>query len=675
MSKVLTEYSTFEILDHTGSVTLSAFNLSITPVSFNPLLSDEVLSNRVRWAFGDGTISEELVPTHQYTRPGVYDVELVVFDKFGQGRLASYSNSIQVIDFIENTFSINTSVESVSAHKLSDTIEVVASSPYYQPLQSIVVTISGSSVPNYFELAPSNYNHLKLYNTLLYKSIFTNTYPGSAEYIETNNIEFDSETSIYTKLDNDVVVTCPKTDVGSILAGTSASRVVYYTDDGVSDNVQLRLSKNASELIEDNKFSNLTSIILNVEVFANTSFTSIEFSSNGLHGNHGGVSSFTIPIINISDVNMPFILSAIDDDRSFIKTASLSAAIVPSPEPDDYSIVIDTEDLNGVTGAMVGTMHTTTTTLLTGVALSATVTGIGSVVSNEFSIFPDLYYDMYKHAEDYDMTQTFKDLRFQEILLDDEVMFNDFIGSIFGDDESDYNSLGKKLMERISNITDNIIDPDTAEITSLTSILSILNDSSHVFDTSLLQYPNNFKRVMNLLSTNTKTLMGYENQFTENYDPKGITTFEEFGTNLGLEIFSNTYTVTAGVDIVAYEKFSETYKTLNTMQPLCAVSANQYPLSSYSGDWGWPLILPTNMDAEDMSKYYKFFTVTDTIDGTVVGGLLDFDNSQNTMPIGATYTELNMADGIIETILTNTLYNSLDMQTEPHGPFWVSGSL
>jgi hypothetical protein len=48
-----------------------------------------------------------------------------------------------------------------------------------------------------------------------------------------------------------------------------------------------------------------------------------------------------------------------------------------------------------------------------------------------------------------------------------------------------------------------------------------------------------------------------------------IRTFKiKYGTNLGDEVTFMTYVVSAGTDIVAYEKFSGEYTLLNSYQPL-----------------------------------------------------------------------------------------------------------
>jgi hypothetical protein len=163
------------------------------------------------------------------------------------------------------------------------------------------------------------------------------------------------------------------------------------------------------------------------------------------------------------------------------------------------------------------------------------------------------------------------------------------------------------------------------------------------------------------LSINKNRLFGYKNQFRENFNPRGVTTKETYGKNLGNQITTRTYIVTAGTDIVALEKFSGTYSLLNSYQPVCAVSAYQYPLSSYSGDWGWPLVLPANFTYSDIDTFYNFYTFNNTIDGTILNSVIDFANPQTNIEFNTPLSTFNAPNGVLETIITNTLYSSLSL--------------
>ena len=68
----------------------------------------------------------------------------------------------------------------------------------------------------------------------------------------------------------------------------------------------------------------------------------------------------------------------------------------------------------------------------------STVNGIVTLTA-----FPKNYYEFYKHNENFDFERNIKDMRFQDILLDKNIFFDDFIGTIFGDVSSRYDILGK----------------------------------------------------------------------------------------------------------------------------------------------------------------------------------------------------------------------------------------
>ena len=78
--------------------------------------------------------------------------------------------------------------------------------------------------------------------------------------------------------------------------------------------------------------------------------------------------------------------------------------------------------------------------------------------------YPKDFYNFYKHNEDFDFEENIKDMRFQEILLDKNIFFNDFIGTIFGNVSSRYDLLGKKLYEKVFNFVSNNADIDMCDI-------------------------------------------------------------------------------------------------------------------------------------------------------------------------------------------------------------------
>ena len=101
------------VISHNLPETASTKPLDIVPsrpnINFNvgntkgceKLLTDFTLANKsndysYKWAFGDGTTSEEINPKHLYSKPGVYDVTLTAISKNGDKKYVSNTASVLV---------------------------------------------------------------------------------------------------------------------------------------------------------------------------------------------------------------------------------------------------------------------------------------------------------------------------------------------------------------------------------------------------------------------------------------------------------------------------------------------------------------------------------------------------------------------------------------------------
>jgi len=322
-----------------------------------------------------------------------------------------------------------------------------------------------------------------------------------------------------------------------------------------------------------------------------------------------------------------------------------------------------------------------------------TASNTGSIT---LTCYPKNYYDFYKHNEDFDFEQTIKDLRFQEILIDKNVFFTDFIGTIFGDVSSRYDVLGKSIYEKIFNFTQNTADVDLCGINELIGLSRLVDESGIVFDRSLAEEPAAVARFLDVLSVNYNKLRGTKNKFNENFDPQGHTTKEIYGKNLGPKIENPlAYEVTAGNDLVAYERFSDTYTRLNTYQPLCALGTlsgaggwtygnpvrgnsgdlNTYMLSSFrtetaasplsasgANSWGWDLVLPTTFALSTVTdKFYDFYTLSAVYDDTILNGMIDYTTGQTTVDYTTPLSALEGDENIFDILIRNSLFSSLSL--------------
>lgn len=304
---------------------------------------------------------------------------------------------------------------------------------------------------------------------------------------------------------------------------------------------------------------------------------------------------------------------------------------------------------------------------------------LGAVlIDNYSSVFSSLLesdiLDVRKKNENHNPLKQYKSYLSQPYLKDKHHLNDDFMGTIIGTLSSDPNVLGKKIYEKISNFSDNISDVDTCNITSLKSMYEMMGEDFYTYTIKNYDTPADLYRVIDLLSIKFSKLRGSRNKYAEDfndygYDRKSIIDMGgtvQYGKNKGDQLdFFTTELVTGNesVPIIAYERFSETYKLINTNLLSSAfvefredaawvlqqengvpeindnwilqeggenIGSEQfigdplqfnyvYSLSSYNENWGWGLILPeSGWTASDIPKYYTFFEY--------VSG---FENSQN----------------------------------------------
>ena len=438
------------------------------------------------------------------------------------------------------------------------------------------------------------------------------------------------------------------------------------------------------------------------------------FTSNGIMGLTNTLSTFNIPNINFAGQNIYFVsaitslsgafrksLPKIDVDLSLLKTHEDDLVITWSTRDHiiigasnvtlsllrgDGSTVPDTSafftsnfgDLtsNDAGGYYKGYMVSYETGENMRIQLSydsgeVIVDGFTGYInltgySDAFDIYPSQgAYDIRKVNEDNDQTQNFKNLQFQDALFDKPVFFDNFLGQIVGNASSSTDTLGIKLHEKTSNFVSNNVDVDYANINSLTSLLDEVNIEYEEYNQ---EFPPTLQRIVDIVSIGFRHQGEHVNQYQLNFNDKGYTDKTVFGKNKGdmLPVDSTLlHTGDQSTNIIAFEKFSEKYTLVNT-NVLSAtnvdyVSPGVYPLSSYNDTWGWGLVLPYEV-VEDVSLYYDFYEFVDSVEGSLLQKIIDFDNPANTYLVDSpTYKEFAEKWGIAENVIAYNLYSSLDL--------------
>ena len=268
-----------------------------------------------------------------------------------------------------------------------------------------------------------------------------------------------------------------------------------------------------------------------------------------------------------------------------------------------------------------------------------------------------------KKNEDFDQAATFKSYVLQESLFDKQELFDNFLGQIVGNADSEPETLGKTIYEKIANFTSNTSDPDTCNIAALRSLFEQYGLDFNYFVSS---YPSRLRRAVDLLSINNTKLFGSSNLYSTNF---GLSAYGYLlGKNLGKKIPIDTGKFIAGEPVVAYEKFSEKYtKIINTIVPEtdgCVPTAGEpYSLSGINYNWGWNLVTAQHSQSGvDLDPYYIFYEYQPYTPNNKVDGVIDFTNELTTInPRSSGYGEWIKFGGTMDRVLSRAFYEGLQM--------------
>ncbi len=288
-----------------------------------------------------------------------------------------------------------------------------------------------------------------------------------------------------------------------------------------------------------------------------------------------------------------------------------------------------------------------------------TVTG----VSNVFNIYPASGINTFtKINEDFDAENFYKSLRYQEILLDKDKFFTEFLGGIVGDIKGQPYELGKTVYEKIANFVNNKADISTC---NLDSLISFCNELSIPFEEYNYPFPPQLKRIVDILSIKHKNLWGEQNTFSENFNARGHFPIKiDFGINLGDELDVETASVSSGEPIVAYEIFSEIYSLVNFSQ-IPEVPFNEtVQLSTYQYDWGWGLVVPRSLTGIEVKNYYKFYKFIPNSQSSFYNNTINWSDPLTTLsPYNSSFSNWSKNNGIMQSNISYEMTKGLRLFT------------
>lgn len=730
MSNINTIYSYFDTFNYTGMISTSSYALPFTPFSFlprlnlqadynsptfNPVTENTLSRKRIVWDFGDGTITETVTASHSYTEPGRYTVTCYLYDRDGKGYYDIFKQDVKVFNYIPDAISLSASSVStlaLTAGKYISPVLVTRSTSwqYYtisappvsennnffapprpvappsktraynynfdvsKPI-SLITFVSGGSAADYFNknISNSHYGHLQPYSSVF---ILNEGINGLTEFLEVSSIN-TSSTPIYIKLSGTSIVNTNQDDLDSFFCGTTGAQLIYYKDDLPSNLTNILIGYDGGAL---KPYSNTSTVGYKVQVAKNIDYHSLSITANGLDSEGTLPNLFPINKNKFANSKISVVIKVKDSENFTIKNMPLlvypnnfkKLALTDGNTQYNIDIYPNFGSLSSLElgGFWKGYIVPQDNSLTENVYLSAVI-DIGGIevsgISNTFNIYPSGgYYNVAKHGEDVDFENIFKEIAIQPLFLDKKVLFNDFLGSIFGNINSLQDTIGKVTYEKITNFVNNNAVLDFSNINQLLGIFQSLKFEDLKFSSINFNIPKELKRLIDLLSINHSRLYGSQNKFKENFKSFGYFNNNLYGKNLGEEITIN-HIISAGQDIVAFEKFGGIYSLLNTYLPLCASSISlstntTYALSSYNSTWGWNLTVPSGPVEINLPNYYLFYKYQPGIDETIIGSIINFEDNNTTLSFNtSSYKDWSKENGIISNIISQKLYYKLKL--------------
>ena len=501
--------SLFKTFNYTGVLALSSYTLPFTNFYFKPEFNQEgARSNtRVLWDFGDGTSSEALTGQHYYSLPGVYTVTCHFYNRFGD--VTTDTEIVTAVNFISNILTTSTTVSPINliANKIKTPITVTRFNSYQVQSSSslTIVPFASGTNDNYFDtgLADTYYGHLYPFSSF-YQLL--PTAKNTTEFVEVSSFATSND-NLYYRLSGAAIVRCNSTDSGSFFCGSSGSATVYFKSDLARDRVDLYFGYEPGSLLYASNTYN--TVLTGITVLDNTDYSYLSITSCGLEAEGFLQPAYQINKNKFANTKIGFVVKIKDSENFTIKkpvTSSItfqlkkgnavySSAVFASnttrlsadklygvyrgtlslPEsalpvnlttglPDTladvyisclYSAIYEPNYLTYIgdtltyLGEGIGydtyTPSTSSTSIVDNLSsISITISGR----STDFNIYPVKgLYTIAKINEDIDLTQKFKDISLQSLFLDNKVLYDEFLGNIFGTIDSEQTTIGKLTYE------------------------------------------------------------------------------------------------------------------------------------------------------------------------------------------------------------------------------------
>jgi hypothetical protein len=622
-----------------------------------------------------------------------------LYDGQGESYYDIFTQKVTVYNFLQDSIVLSAADLNFETSSINNKFVIYRFNSWqtYNALSAngytIALAVSGNNAPFIVqqEYNADKYAHLKKYSQF-YQYAY-NEDIQAFDYAASDTIKTTNE-ELYVKIANNRIVFCNALDQNATFVGTSGVATASYKDDEpTTTHPTLILAHFTNVTFPD--YNNAAATALPVLQTNAQSFycTLTSMPPAFLSITSTGLSAMQINAMQFANTRIPFVVQITDandvackyclnlkrvDSNGSLSASTIQINVVDATTNAPLTAAFNDEFgffANYDTGIYKG--YCSSDVPLSSIKITATaqVSSIFGIqtLSGESAAFAVMDNDYYlaKINENFDQAATYKSYRFQETLLDKTAFFDGFLGTIVGDADATPNVLGKRVHEKMSNFVSNTQDINACNIPALYSLKQMLNINIKQFDSYNFSVPANLARIMDALSIKQSKLWGHANEFADNFDKKGFDYSTTWGINLGDKLDALTTILTAGSasqSIVAYEKFSNTYRLINTdalsSSNLQFIDANKqtYALSAYNNYWGWGLILPADFAAADFDKYYLFYKYNNVAQGAILDNIINWDDANTTINrASSSYNDWSKDNGTMQLLLANALFAGLNL--------------
>lgn len=277
-------------------------------------------------------------------------------------------------------------------------------------------------------------------------------------------------------------------------------------------------------------------------------------------------------------------------------------------------------------------------------------------VSNEFQIKKfERPYEMRRFNESWDTGAVMHSYAIADHTFDNPMFFENFLEVSVGGLESNYQSLGRRMYERVANFVKNHADLD---VCNLNQLYSLHNAIDCPIDDYRLGYPSEIRRLVDILSVNKNRLLGGFCKCNRNFfntTSKCLYCGHRHSLNRETEAYrSFEYYVSANTPFVIENMFStnDKYRYDILYPSVCELNGQPFALMSTIPAISW-------LTSADYPKYLMYNYVS-TYCNDQEEGLINWGDTFTTLSSSITSSEMWYGkDGLVEEMLNYEIHRGL----------------